>query len=78
MAIARPSYAHDCTECIYLGSHRAHDLYYCVRLRPTVLARYGSNAPDYVSGLEVAKVDPILAEAVRRAGQLGRGGKVAS
>ncbi len=69
----RRLYAHDCTECIYLGAYRAHDLYYCVRALPTVIARFGPDGPEYVSGLGLAALDPILAEAKRRVGELGHG-----
>jgi hypothetical protein len=60
-----PRYRHDCRECRYLGAYRAHDLYSCLHGgRPTVLARFGDAGPDYVSGLALAGLDPILAHAV--------------
>jgi len=72
-------YPHDCKLCVFLGTFRAHDLYYCpgngysTISGPTVLARYGPNGRDYVSGIALARVDPIVAKALelaRAAGQL--------
>lgn len=41
---------HDCKNCIPLGQLNEHDLYYC-STEPTVIARYGSDGPDYKSGM---------------------------
>lgn len=44
---------HDCQGCTYLGSCRGHDLYFCGTQigDPTVIARYGDDGPEYMSGL---------------------------
>jgi hypothetical protein len=65
----RPRYRHDCKRCRYLGSFRAHDLYFCNTATahfgiPTVLARYGDEEADYVSGIALCPVDPILVRAL--------------
>jgi hypothetical protein len=65
----RTIYRHDCNRCRYLGAFRAHDLYYCTAQEkhlgmPTVIARFGNDGPDYVSGLAIAPLDPILARAL--------------
>lgn len=55
-----PNYLHDCDSCIFLGNYiwknREYDLYVCKqgRLWPTVIARFSSDGPDYISGLETA------------------------
>lgn len=58
-----PRYEHDCDSCIFLGSYAYHnqvyDLYFCnqaVFSYPTVIARYGSEGPDYTSSLLVARI----------------------
>ena len=71
----RPRYKHDCEECYFLGTilsnNSDHDLYCCVKKGPfkTVIARYGSDGPDYESGLLVALQgqNVRLEEALRRA-----------
>lgn len=55
-------YAHDCEECIFLGQHTKHDLYFC-SANPTVIARYGTDG-DYISGIAVASRIPELAIAL--------------
>jgi hypothetical protein len=59
-------FVHECERCVYLGEYRQHDLYFCTKQPnvPTVLARYGNDPSDYVSGVELATRDLILAEAV--------------
>lgn len=47
-----PTYIHDCRCCTYLGKHNGMDLYYCPQGGfPTVIARYGNDGPDYLSGM---------------------------
>ena len=73
-------YAHDCTECVFLGTHGDADLYYCKArsLMPegTLLARHSDEASDYWSMWPPAIVrdeelfarnQPALVEAARRA-----------
>lgn len=52
-----PRYTHDCDSCTCLGQLGNHDLYYCDQSgRPTVIARWGDDGPQYVSGTELAPV----------------------
>jgi hypothetical protein len=56
-----------------LGEYNNADLYYCDqeiscgKNMPTVIARYSSDLPDYVSGLIGADYHPELSEAKKRA-----------
>jgi hypothetical protein len=59
----KPKFVHDCEACKFLGHHDEHDMYYCEGGHPTVVARYGSDGPDYTSGIELARVVPVLAAA---------------
>lgn len=57
-----PMWEHDCGDCIFLGTHHQHDLYYCqghARF-PTLVARYGSDGPQYKSGVPLLKHDDNL------------------
>jgi hypothetical protein len=69
----KPSFRHDCTACTYLGAHDGQDLYHCLQMGalPTVIRRFSSEGPDYVSGMALADIDPVLAEARRRAALSG-------
>lgn len=62
-----PQYKHDCDDCIFLGRYDGHDLYFHKKFPVTVLARFGNNGPDYVSGLLMWKIIPVLHEAAIRA-----------
>ncbi len=54
--------------CVYLGRFKDHDLYYCDHDgRPTVLARYGNDCGEYVSGMSLIGVHDKLKEAYARA-----------
>lgn len=70
---ASPKWKHDCPYCKYLGAApdidgSQMDLYVCERqVTKTVLARYGNQGHQYLSGLTAAASDPHLAEAKRRA-----------
>lgn len=75
-----PFWPHDCEECHYLGREYYQtpegefvrfDLYYCRRMVPTVMGRYGQEGPDYVSGMALADHHPALREARKRARDLG-------
>ena len=52
-----PRFTHDCDTCTFLGSDEGHDFYFCGSSHPfpTVIARYGSDGPEYASGLEIAE-----------------------
>lgn len=66
--ISRPRYVHDCTSCIFLGEHGGYDLYYCPG-EPTIVCRYGSDGPEYTSGLVFAVTSDkeCYREALKRA-----------
>lgn len=62
----KPLYEHDCDSCDYLGVYEhtyegeetvTYDLYTCRGRFPTVIARYSSHGPDYMSGLVFSR-DP--------------------
>jgi hypothetical protein len=50
----KPQFIHDCNNCTFLGADQEHDFYYCGKTIPTVIARFGSDGADYVSGLHQA------------------------
>lgn len=60
-----PKWEHNCPHCQFLAQVGTFDLYFCRQhgVRPTVLARYGSEGPQYESGLELAEHIPALARA---------------
>jgi hypothetical protein len=68
-----PRFTHDCQHCVFLGSYddegRVADLYvHTSGSMPTVIARYGSDGPDYCSGMSFSYgSNPALSEARRRA-----------
>lgn len=68
-------FPHDCEECVYLGSFRRHDLYYCRQDTMlgggTLVARYGHAGPEYMSAPTRVSIHWILTEARHRA--LARG-----
>lgn len=68
----QPKFVHDCEACVYLGEHEGEDLYYCAKSIQTVIARYGNEGSDYMSGMRFADpTSPNLAEAKRRANERG-------
>jgi hypothetical protein len=68
----RPQFTHDCDRCVFLGRYQECDLYFCKGVGfPTVLARWGSEGPEYTSGLGLAHADHRLGEAKRRAIERG-------
>jgi len=70
--MAKPIYEHDCLDCTFLGRFRRHDLYYCDQGHfPTVIARFGNKPWEYHSGLSLVRLNPILAETLRRARKKG-------
>lgn len=67
-------YQHDCDECTYLGdvyvSGEHFDLYFCNQgglHLPTVIARYGNEGSQYLSGLAHADLHPALSAGKKRA-----------
>ena len=68
-AIPDPIYKHDCNICIYLGSYQLvldYDLYVCKEYN-TLVARWGSEGPQYESGLALITHYSVIAVAARRA-----------
>lgn len=48
----KPLHTHDCDACKYLGTVDDYDLYWCPQRGlgiPTLVARYGSDGPDYTT-----------------------------
>lgn len=80
--MARPTHHHDCLDCTYLGTIASKwnvgtvaDLYVCGGFnpeRPSVIARYGDDGPDYssipTSMVASATANPDLWEAYVRYG----------
>ena len=68
-----PQFKHDCDLCKFLGrdewDNTPYDLYFCSKRGPILVARYGNDGPDYVSGLNL-KLGPLQA-AERRAKKAG-------
>lgn len=63
----KPQYKHKCYHCKFLGQYteedQIYDLYYCPQLgHPTVVARYGDNEEDYISGLNFTLKPLVEAE----------------
>jgi len=54
--VESPIHKHDCGSCLFLGTFERHDLYFCDKVigGPTLIARWGSEGPDYTSGVEFA------------------------
>ena len=57
----RPFWEHDCEKCVRLGTYDNYDLYFCTQgmpggHAPTVIARFGTNGEQYISGLAVAQI----------------------
>lgn len=49
-----PRYTHDCEACVFFGRWGSYDLYRCPQGGiPTVVARFSSDGPDYMSAREV-------------------------
>ena len=68
-------FSHRCSCCTDLGQWREYDLYFCEYccIVPSVVARWGDDRADYVSGLDeiTQSCTPHLREAKRRAQRLG-------
>lgn len=57
-----PTFVHDCERCTFLGHERRHDLYFCTQggIAKTIIARYGDDGPEYMSGLGLVDLEPVL------------------
>jgi len=74
--VSGPEYKHDCDNCTYLGFEKKDgkmvDLYFCPQHKvPTIIARYSSDGPDYISGVALAGHFPELMAAKTRAEAAG-------
>jgi len=54
--VMKKRYVHNCTSCVFLGQCGKTDLYVCIKDEDgitidTVVARFSSNPPAYLSGL---------------------------
>lgn len=68
MCKTKPKFTHDCEKCDFLGHYNGGDLYCCGdHTGFTVIYRYGSDGPEYNSGVLLVDLDPNLKEAYRRA-----------
>ena len=74
--VQEPLYEHDCDKCQYLGQYQSgpatikHDLYvHCAGdwISETVIARFGDEGDEYLSGIVFVGIDPCLTEAYKRA-----------
>lgn len=73
-----PQFQHDCKACIFLGRFVSpdgveHDLYSCPKARPlpTLIARYGSEGPSYISGRAFIGIVTAITEAARLEAEAG-------
>lgn len=48
-------FKHDCDICVFLGQFNEYDLYFCDAGFATVIARYGDDGPEYMSGMTFAR-----------------------
>jgi len=68
----KPLFRHDCDNCQFLGNFQEHDLYvHRHRTSDTVVARYGSEGPEYLScPSNMIRIENILFEAVIRSHEM--------
>ncbi len=72
MDLPAKTFTHDCESCVYLGNHTEggslYDLYHCGQgnWNPTVIARWGNEGYQYLSGLGMNHTGPLV-EAMNRA-----------
>jgi len=72
----KPKFKHDCMSCEYLATisvtgidipprkNCTYDLYFCPAPKsgyPTIVARFGNEDSEYLSGTEFATFNPIIA-----------------
>jgi hypothetical protein len=70
----KPLFKHDCDCCTFLGNNTRNDmdLYYCPQSgSPTVIARYGDEGHEYMSGIVFKQHNPDIARAVELAEEKG-------
>lgn len=64
-------YRHDCTKCHFMGILEGHDIYTC---KDTIVARYGDDGPDYISGDNLVAFDTPYGRVRLRFDRLGEWG----
>jgi hypothetical protein len=60
-----PIYDHYCDKCFFLGHYENYDLYACFRFDgfvDDIIARYGSEEDEYISGIRSKQVSPCETE----------------
>lgn len=71
----KPRYIHDCDKAKFLGCHKEYDLYFCdhweSKTMHTVIARYGNEPADYLSGILNISYSEPLQVAYAKAVKLG-------
>jgi hypothetical protein len=69
----KPRYEHTCSNCHFLGQMGKYDLYVCPlgKVADTLVARFSSDGPDYMSGLYFIGIIPEITEAARLAVSAG-------
>jgi hypothetical protein len=77
MPTLEPKYKHDCKECVFLGTVPDPQANFCdlyahwIEKQRTVIARYGNEPHQYLSGIPMISYYPALKEALTRAINLG-------
>lgn len=70
----KPMYKHDCAHCVYLGTKKDNDHYFCEEgglMAPTIIIRHSSDGSDYTSGICFAKHIPEIGDALKKAIEMG-------
>lgn len=58
-----PVFKHDCEACIFLGHWCGRDLWYHKGVTETVIARFGNDGMDYISGFAFVGSEPWITKA---------------
>lgn len=69
-----PRFSHNCNWCVFLATSEKYDLYFCPQPKlnlPTVIARFGDQPWETVSGLELAPTSLPLGVAAALARERG-------
>lgn len=61
-----PRFAHDCKDCVFLGTFNGEDLYFHPN-PPNLISRGNNSKTEYTCGILLWEVEPQLTEAARRA-----------
>lgn len=67
-----PKFENSSEARVFLAHFQEHDLYFDPQTGvPTIIARFGDEGPDYISGLHLAASNPVIAEGRRLAVERG-------